>query len=98
RRIDVTFDNSLVRRYDFLYQEGAFKKTLLQSITQSGESGTAFNTHTFSYYDEIRDANGAYQGFNSATNWNTANDSVSAPRVPLNGQASALGGAVTDDG
>src|SRR5262249_4005387 len=49
KRIDVTFDNDLVRRYDFLYQEGAFKKTLLRSITQSGENGAAFNTHTFSY-------------------------------------------------
>jgi RHS repeat-associated protein len=96
RRIDVTFDSSLIRRYDFLYQEGAFKKTLLHSVTQSGENGVAFNTHTFTYYDEVRQANGAYQGFGSSTNWTTASDGVRAPRVPLSGQASALGGAVTD--
>lgn len=98
RRIDVTFNNSLVRRYDFLYQEGAFKKTLLKSVTQSGEDGAAFYTHTFGYYDDIRDSGGAYQGFGSPAGWSVGDDGVRAPRVPLGGQASALGGAVTDSG
>src|SRR5262249_44254573 len=34
RRVDVTLDGSLIRRYRFDYATGAFVKTLLHSITQ----------------------------------------------------------------
>ncbi|HBY96539.1 MAG TPA: sugar-binding protein [Chloroflexi bacterium] len=95
KRIEVTFNHELVRRYDFVYQVGAFNKTLLQSISQSGEDGTVFNMHTFTYYDELLDAGGAYQGFGGPTDWSTGSDNVTAPAVPIEGQASALGGSVS---
>jgi len=94
KRIDVTFNGELIRQYDLDYQEGAFRKTLLKSITQRGENGELFNTNEFTYYDELRDQSGAYQGFDLSSEWDTgANDHVSADLLNR-GQASALGGAI----
>ena len=44
------------------YIEGAFRKTLLQSVSQYGSNKTFSNKHEFSYYDTVRDSQGGYQG------------------------------------
>jgi RHS repeat-associated protein len=101
RRIDVTFANALVRRYEFRYNENpygdnrpgtAFNKTLLTSVSQFGADGVVFNRHTFLYNDEARDANGNYRGFAGATNWGIGDDGIG---IGLLGQgtASAVGGS-----
>src|SRR5215510_4724353 len=41
KRIEVTFNGAMVRAYDLEYEDGAFKKTRLTSITQRGDDGTA---------------------------------------------------------
>ncbi|HEY7198605.1 MAG TPA: SpvB/TcaC N-terminal domain-containing protein, partial [Candidatus Dormibacteraeota bacterium] len=92
-RIDVTFSGQLVRRYDLAYTQGAFGKTLLQSITQSGANGTALGTHRFSYFDEVRQGDGSYNGFAQATAWNVGDDGVTAGLLDQ-GRASALSGAL----
>ncbi|MCP4399022.1 MAG: hypothetical protein GY801_17190 [bacterium] len=97
RRIEVSFDNQAVRSYELNYIEGAFKKTLLTSITQYDEDGAAFNTHTFEYYDEARQEDGSYKGFDSASDWNTGNDNVSAGLFD-EGDASALNGSESKGG
>ncbi|HEX8600585.1 MAG TPA: SpvB/TcaC N-terminal domain-containing protein [Chloroflexia bacterium] len=97
RRIEVHFKTELVSSYDFLYKEGAFKKTLLDSIIQSGTDGVSASapfTHTLSYYDESREA-GQYKGFADASTWTTHDDRVAAPGVFYEGQSSALSGAVS---
>lgn len=94
-RIEVTFEGRLVRSYDLEYTEGAFRKTLLKSVTQRGEDGQVFHTHQFAYYDEVREAGGAYQGFGAAKNWQTRDDGVTAGLMDY-GRASALSGAVND--
>ena len=91
-RVDVSFNGALVRRYDLSYVEGAFRKTLLRSVTQRAGSGAALNTHEFSYFDDIRSGS-AYNGFAPTTTWNTGNDSVDAGLLGF-GQASALSGSV----
>jgi RHS repeat-associated protein len=93
KRIDVTFQSQLIRRYDLDYRQGAFNKTLLESITQRGENGAVFHTHQLSYYDELRDQSGGYQGFEPASNWDTRGDNVTAGLLG-HGQASALSGAL----
>ncbi|MEV6815219.1 SpvB/TcaC N-terminal domain-containing protein, partial [Micromonospora sp. NPDC051296] len=92
-RIDITFNGALVRRYDMSYTEGAFRKTLLRSVTQRGGTGTAFNTHEFTYYDDVREA-GDYNGFAAATTWQTGGDNVTAGLLD-HGQASALSGSIS---
>ncbi len=104
RRIEIYFGGSYdgdkvtggasVRSYDFTYQEGAFKKTLLKSVTQYGSKGTAFNQHSFSYFDEARDTGGAYRGFSDSAGWDVGSDAdkINAPSLLGHGPASAIGG------
>jgi len=90
RKVEIRFDDQPVRSYVFNYREGAFRKTLLESITQLGEDGAAFNTHTFDYYDDARNPDGSIKGFIGSQAWNAGNDNVSAG-IPEGG-ASAIGG------
>lgn len=94
-QIVVAFNGDLVRRYDLSYQQGAFDKTLLRSITQFGEDGVQFHEHVFTYYDEVS-GSGGYAGFAPAELWNAGSgDNVTASLFGL-GQASALGGTLGD--
>jgi hypothetical protein len=84
----------LVRRYDLTYRTGAFKKTLLASIAQFDDQGVLFNTHEFSYFDDVpRDGQGNYQAFQSA-DWTVPGDGLNDATVDLTpanaGKASAL--------
>ncbi|MFC4111879.1 SpvB/TcaC N-terminal domain-containing protein [Nonomuraea zeae] len=93
RRIDVRLDDTLIRRYAFAYTTGAFGKTLLASIAQLDSQGAPFNKHDFSYYDDIRDAQGNYQAFSPAE-WTSPSDHLSNELLNLTpshqGDASAL--------
>ncbi len=93
RRIDVSFDNSLVRRYELAYTTGAFAKTLLVSITQMDDHGAVVGAHQFTYFDDVRDPQGVYQAFASA-DWTVPGDSLSDSKLNLTddnaGDASAL--------
>jgi RHS repeat-associated protein len=95
KQIGVTFNGDLIRQYDLDYREGAFNKTLLNSITQRGENGAVFNTHEFSYYDDVREA-GDYRGFDTQVVWETGSDNVTAGLLNY-GQASALSGSINDN-
>lgn len=93
RRIDVTFDSGLVRRYELSYTVGAFHKTLLQRIAQFDADGALFNQHELSYHDDIRDPAGDYQAFRPAS-WTSPGDGLGTPVLNLTpdqaGDASAL--------
>jgi RHS repeat-associated protein len=104
-RIDVRLTpeaNSLIRRYVFVYDTNpygdarpgtAFNKSLLTAIVQFGEDGvTEFNRHSFSYFDEARDAAGAYRGFAPTGDWSVGADNISAGLLGR-GTVSALGGS-----
>jgi len=97
RKVEITFDAQPVRSYVLKYQEGAFRKTRLESITQLGEDGATFNTHIFDYFDDARHASGGYKGFDSATDWSPQNDGIDGGAVFLGmGDASVLGGSLTN--
>jgi RHS repeat-associated protein len=93
RRIDISFDGTVKRSYDLGYREGLFGKTLLASVTQRGEQGAVFNTHTFDYYDDARPSGSQYH-FGTAESWNTGADNLSSGAFDQ-GHPSALGGSVT---
>ena len=63
RRIDVTFNGALMRRYVLDYATGAFHKSLLSSVEQRGVDGAllAGNVHRFDYFDEV--GSGDINGF-----------------------------------
>ncbi|MEU9856258.1 SpvB/TcaC N-terminal domain-containing protein [Streptomyces sp. NPDC047974] len=75
RRVEVRFEDKAVRSYELAYTTGAFHKTLLKSIEQFDADGTSFNRHDFGYFDDIRDATGAYQAF-AKVDWATPDDDV----------------------
>jgi RHS repeat-associated protein len=93
RRVDVTLDGELIRRYQFDYATGAFAKTLLRTITQTDEDGQAFTAHRFDYFDDVRDDAGQYQAFRQVP-WVSPADGVGKSELNLTpaqaGRASAL--------
>lgn len=88
RRVEVKLDDQLIRAYELNYRTGAFAKTLLASVSQFGEDNRLFNTHSFDYYDDIRDQAGNYDAFDTAAGWAVADDNLGA-NVP-DGEAGAL--------
>jgi RHS repeat-associated protein len=95
RRVDVSFGSQRVRSYELGYQTGAFGKTLLTSLTQRGEDGSVFHTHSFDYYQDT-------PGFEPSVDWSTGDDDVarpvfklSIPELGLHSQATALSGSIS---
>ncbi len=76
RRVEVKLDDQLIRAYELNYRAGAFAKTLLASVSQFGEDDKLFNTHTFDYFDEVRDQAGNYTGFADAAGWSVPDDDL----------------------
>ncbi|MET0491636.1 MAG: SpvB/TcaC N-terminal domain-containing protein [Actinoplanes sp.] len=98
RRIEITMNDDPVRAYELDYTTGAFNKTLLKSVTQFGEDNQPFHTHTFAYYDDIRDPSGQYQAFAPA-NWTSPDDNLRNAAVAAvnssGGQAGAINASTT---
>jgi RHS repeat-associated protein len=88
RRVEVKLDDRLVRAYELNYRTGAFAKTLLASVSQFGDDNRLFTTHTFDYYDDIRDQGGNYEAFDTAGGWAIADDNLGAS--VRDGEAGAL--------
>ncbi|MFG2999081.1 SpvB/TcaC N-terminal domain-containing protein [Streptomyces sp. NPDC048340] len=76
RRIEVKLDGQLIRAYELNYKAGAFAKTLLTSVSQFSESNQLFNTHTFDYFDDVRDQSGNYNAFADAAGWSVPDDDL----------------------
>ncbi|HEX8095833.1 SpvB/TcaC N-terminal domain-containing protein, partial [Jatrophihabitans sp.] len=93
-RIEVAFQGQPVRSYDLTYKDGAFGKKLLASVTQRGANNTALALHTFSYFDDIRNATGGYDAFAPAVDWAVGADGVDAGLLG-HGKASALSGSLS---
>ncbi|WP_159074406.1 SpvB/TcaC N-terminal domain-containing protein [Streptomyces dioscori] len=95
RRVEVRYRDEFVRGYELAYREGAFHKTLLKSVAQLDAAGKVFNEHEFSYYDDIRDADGVYDAF-AKVDWSSPDDNVRNGRVDGvrsgAGEAGALNG------
>ncbi|MFF1506501.1 SpvB/TcaC N-terminal domain-containing protein [Streptomyces sp. NPDC058326] len=76
RRVEVKLDDQLIRAYELNYRTGAFATTLLTSVSQFGESNQLFNTHTFDYFDDVRDQSGHYNAFGAAKGWSVPDDDL----------------------
>jgi RHS repeat-associated protein len=106
RRIEIYFGGSYdgdkvtggaaVRSYEFKYETGAFFRQRLKSITQFGALGTLFNKHEFSYYDDVSDGSGSYNGFGTPSDWNTGSDGITGG-FGIEDNASAINGSSGSD-
>ncbi|UUV32036.1 sugar-binding protein [Amycolatopsis roodepoortensis] len=76
RRVEVKLDDQLIRAYELNYRTGAYAKSLLASVSQFGEDNKLFNTHSFEYFDEVRDQAGNYSGFADAAGWSVPDDDL----------------------
>ncbi|RZJ90754.1 MAG: hypothetical protein EOO20_07200, partial [Chryseobacterium sp.] len=87
-RINVRYDNTLIRSYKFSYMEGEFSKTLLKGIAHTDNSNDpSYNNVTtdeyiFDYHNDIKDPQtNAYKNFSSDSNVN-ANIANAFPVLP----------------
>ncbi len=85
------------RRFDLDYAEGAFGKSLLRAVKQVDRNGDVFASNTLSYYDDIRDPAGNYDGFGDEHGWDTQKDDLTADLLSSFG-TSALGASETNAG
>ncbi|MFD5625884.1 SpvB/TcaC N-terminal domain-containing protein [Streptomyces sp. NPDC127072] len=95
RRVEIRLNDKPVRSYGLTYTTGAFHKTLLAAVEQFDADGKAFNKHEFSYFDDIREADGTYDAF-ARVDWSSPDDNVRSGAVntvrPGAGEAGALNG------
>lgn len=82
RRIEITYNNEPVRSYTLQFREGAFQKTLLESITELDASGNVFYAHHFDYYDDTR-KNNLIIPFESEKSWTLPDDGLKSPYLNL---------------
>ncbi len=101
RRIEISYEDSIIRSYALRYREGAFFKTLLDSITEYDETGKAFYSEHFDYYDDVQ-KNNAYQPYAAEKKWTLPDDGLKNPFLnPTNhffNSVSALGGSGSSGG
>ncbi|MFC7615672.1 SpvB/TcaC N-terminal domain-containing protein [Actinokineospora soli] len=76
RRVEVKLDDQLIRAYELNYRTGAFSKTLLESVSQFDAGNQRFATHSFDYFDDIRDSSGAYDAFATSAGWSVPDDGL----------------------
>jgi len=74
RRVEVKYltpggTPRLVKGWDLDYTEGPFEKSLLTSVGRFGSDGVEVARHTFSWWDDVRKADGSYAGFGPVEQW-----------------------------
>lgn len=91
RKIAVKYNGQNIRTYELNYAQGAFYKTLLQSISEFDAAGTLFNTHSFEYYNDVLTA-----PLTASEEWSPQNDNIRGtfinPIPFFDDKASMLGG------
>ncbi|MCK5128176.1 MAG: hypothetical protein KAR42_18110, partial [candidate division Zixibacteria bacterium] len=75
-RVDVYYDNSLIRSYDFEYDDetgpgNIFGHSRLLKFSELDSSENEFYAYNFDYFD-IPDVPGGYDGFNDTVSWGNA--------------------------
>ncbi|MDQ6469892.1 SpvB/TcaC N-terminal domain-containing protein [Flavobacterium sp. LHD-80] len=83
RKIEVRYKNDLVRSYELKFKEGAFKKTLLESISENDSESKLFYTNKLDYFDDVRDTSGKYSPFGAEQVWNVPNDNLKNSSIPV---------------
>ncbi|MBT0558077.1 hypothetical protein J5309_04915 [Riemerella anatipestifer] len=76
RKIEVKYGTAMVRSYELVYKEGAFRKSLLSEIKVYDAEGKLFYTNTLDYYDDVRDSSGKYVPFGEFKKWEVPKDGI----------------------
>ena len=92
KSIEVEFNDTAIRSYELTYREGAFNKTLLETIIEKDSKGDVFNEHTLEYFDDVR-KNGNYQPFEEVGNYSVPYDKVRGDDAMSWASVNATGGS-----
>lgn len=92
KTIEVKFNTETIRSYELNYIEGAFFKTLLNSITEKDATGKKFTAHTFEYFDEVRKG-GNYVPFENEVGITVPSDRVTGDDAMSWASVNATGGS-----
>jgi len=90
---------ALVKAWELRYETGPFDKSLLVGVDQVGGDEVVGGSHTFDYFDEVRPAGTAYEGFGAPAAWTTGgggNDLQQSLLSPVG--LSALGASEANGG
>jgi RHS repeat-associated protein len=82
RKIEVRYKDDMIRSYELNYTVGAFKKTLLKSISEYDSESKLFYTNTMDYFDDVRDKTGKYIPFGPEQDWSVPNDNLKNSSIP----------------
>ncbi|MEN2402529.1 SpvB/TcaC N-terminal domain-containing protein [Flavobacterium sp. MC2016-06] len=82
RKIEVRYKDQMVRSYELNYTVGAFKKTLLKTISEYDSESKLFYTNTLDYFDDVRDASGKYNPFGPEQAWSVPGDNLVNTAIP----------------
>lgn len=74
RRVNISLNGQLIRRYEYTYTTGAFYKTLLASISELDDAGAIFYTHNFDYFDDVN--KNTYDAATDDVAWRVDNDGI----------------------
>lgn len=93
KKITINLNDLLIRSYELKYKEGAFYKTLLDSISELDDKGELFYAHAFEYYDDVN-AKAGYEPLGEVKKWKLDKDEINGGIInPIPGfsdQTSAL--------
>jgi len=83
-----------IRRYELIYREGSFKKTLLEKVKQYDGNDSFFNEHAFSYYNDVPASGSELNIFAERQAVPTGREDISIPfsRINRSFDASVIGG------
>lgn len=95
-KIIVSYSGQRIRSYQLNYIEGAFEKTLLQSIAEYDQNQQLFYEYSFEYYDDVRVDN-EYVPFGEEVIWSVPDDAVAFSSISgsiegFDSQPTILGG------
>lgn len=93
KKITIRLNDQIIRSYELKYKEGAFYKTLLDSISELDDQGDLFYAHGFSYYDDVNSSSG-FIPLGEEKEWKVGKDDIKGGLLnPIQGfadQTSAL--------
>ena len=100
RKIEISYEGSIVRSFELTYKTGAFFKSLLQDIICFDEVGQEFYRHSMEYYDDVR-RDGNYHPFQSGESWSGRRDQITGEILAASSlfpnETSLLGGSASSD-
>ena len=81
KRIEIKYQDQLIRAYEFVYKEGQFHKTLLTEIKSLDAKNNLFYSHKLDYYDDVKE-----KGlFSDIQKWETPKDDLKYTFLGIDG-------------